>query len=133
LPGAILLQKYFVHVAPFPALARLKRPHNGVLGLMEVLGSVGVLGGVAAAYMAADQAFPQVDPGIAHLQAFLAALSAGSYFFDFFDVGAGGLNVGHWSPLLFLAANGSSDSALSNQHLAFSHYRPELVLSKPKG
>jgi hypothetical protein len=38
-----------------------------------VLGGVLVLGTVAAAHVAARQAQPQVDPGVAHFQAFFAA------------------------------------------------------------
>jgi hypothetical protein len=103
-----LLQENFVDVAPLPAFARLKRPHDGVLGLIEMLGRVGVPGRIAAAHVAADKAFPQMYPAIAHLQAFLAAFAAGSYFFNFFDVGAGGLDVGH------------GVTFLCTQHSAFS-------------
>jgi hypothetical protein len=110
-----LLQENFVDVAPLPAFARLKRPHDGVLGLIEMLGRVGVPGRIAAAHVAADKAFPQMYPAIAHLQAFLAAFAAGSYFFNFFDVGAGGLEGGH------------GVTFLCTQHSAFSHCGSELV------
>jgi hypothetical protein len=89
LPWRTLLQEHFVDVAPLPAFARFEGAHNGMLSLMEVPGGVGVLGGVAAAYVPADETFPQVDPGVADLQAFLAAFATGSYFLNFFDVGAG--------------------------------------------
>jgi len=56
---------------------------------MEVFGGVFVLGRIAAAHVAANQAFPQMDPGIAHLQAFLAALAAGFDLPDFSQVGTG--------------------------------------------
>jgi hypothetical protein len=42
---------------------------------MEMLRRMLVLGGIAATHVAADSAQPQVDPGIAHFQALLAALS----------------------------------------------------------
>ena len=46
----------------------------GMFGLMKVFGGVLIPGRVATADVTADQTFPQVDPGIAHLEAFLAAL-----------------------------------------------------------
>jgi hypothetical protein len=93
-----LLQENFVHVAPLPAFAGFEGADDRMLGLMEMLGGMGVLRRVAAADVAAYEAFPQVDPGITHLQAFLAALAAGSYFLYFFNVGAGGVYIGHSSP-----------------------------------
>jgi hypothetical protein len=47
-----------------------------------------VLGRIATAHVAADQALAQVYPGIAHLQAFFAALCAGLDFSDFSDMAA---------------------------------------------
>jgi hypothetical protein len=44
-----------------------------MLRAMKVLGRVFVLRRVAAAHMAAFQAQTQMDPGVTHLQAFLAA------------------------------------------------------------
>jgi hypothetical protein len=40
----------------------------------KVSGSVLVLRGVAAAHVAAHEALPEVYPGVAYLEAFLAAL-----------------------------------------------------------
>src|SRR6185295_5813383 len=62
-----------VHIAPAPALARLERGDDRVLGRVEVLRGVLVLRVVAAADVAAGAAKAQVQPAIAHLQAFLAA------------------------------------------------------------
>ena len=45
-----------------------------------------VLGGVAATYVAAAQAHPQMDPGVPHFQTFFAAVSAWLYFLNLFDV-----------------------------------------------
>jgi hypothetical protein len=75
--SALSSYKHFIHVTPAPVLARLKGLHHGMLGLMKVLGGVFVFGRVAAADMSANEAFPQVNPGIAHLQALLAAFAAG--------------------------------------------------------
>jgi hypothetical protein len=49
-----------------------------------------VLRRIAAAHMAAKEAFPQMDPGVANLEAFLAALAAGFDLPDFSQVGTGG-------------------------------------------
>jgi hypothetical protein len=45
-----------------------------MVGLVEVFGGVFVLGRIATAYVTATEAQPQVDPGIAHLEAFFAAV-----------------------------------------------------------
>jgi hypothetical protein len=45
-----------------------------VFGFMEMLGGVLVLGGVAAADVAAFEAEAQVDPSVTHFQAFLATV-----------------------------------------------------------
>jgi hypothetical protein len=70
-----LRKKYFVHITPAPALARFNGPHNGMLGLVKVLGGMSVLGRVAATYVTAYQTFSQVHPGVAHFLAFLAAFA----------------------------------------------------------
>jgi hypothetical protein len=44
---------HFVYVAPGPIFAGLEGLHDGVLGLLEMLGGVLVLGGIAAAYVTA--------------------------------------------------------------------------------
>jgi hypothetical protein len=54
--------------------------------LMKVFGGVPVPGRIATTDVTADQAFPQMDPGVAHLQTFLAALAAWLYFPNFFQV-----------------------------------------------
>jgi hypothetical protein len=48
-----------------------------MFALVEVFGGVFVLRGIAAPNMAAAQALPQMDPGIAHLQTFLATFATG--------------------------------------------------------
>jgi hypothetical protein len=70
------LDYHFVNVAPHPLLARLKRLDDGMPGVVEMFGSVFVLGVVAAANVAAGLTDPQMYPGIADLQAVFAALRA---------------------------------------------------------
>ena len=55
-----------VDVTPSPVFARLKRTHDGMLGLSEVFRGVFVLRGVAAADVAAGRAEAQMNPRIAH-------------------------------------------------------------------
>jgi hypothetical protein len=55
---------------------------------MEVLRGVFVLRGITATNMATDQAEPQVNPCIAHLQAFLAAIGTRGDFVNLVEVGA---------------------------------------------
>jgi hypothetical protein len=93
-----LSQKHLVHIAPAPVLAGLKGLHDGMLGLVKVLGGMLVLGRVAAANVTADQTFPQVDPGIAHLQTLFAAFAARFNLADFLYVRTGCLCVRHLSP-----------------------------------
>jgi hypothetical protein len=53
LGGPAQLTHNLVHIAPGPALARLYGANDRMLGLLEVLGCVLVLGGVATAHMTA--------------------------------------------------------------------------------
>src|SRR5215472_10533631 len=64
----------FINIAPAPILARLERADDRMLRLVEVLGGVLVLRGVAAPDVAAGQAQAQVDPGVAHFEAFFTAV-----------------------------------------------------------
>jgi len=66
---------HLVDVAPLPVLARLQGLHDWMLAFLEVLGRVLVLRAVAAADVAAGEAHAQLDPAIALLQAFRAALA----------------------------------------------------------
>jgi hypothetical protein len=83
-----LFQNYLIHVAPAPVLAWLERLHDGMFCAVKVFCGVLVLGGIAAAYVAANQAEAEMHPGLAHFQAFLASVSAGSHFADFLYVRA---------------------------------------------
>ena len=60
-----------------------------MLGCMKVLGGVLVFGGITAANVTADKTFPQVNPGIAHLEALLAALATRLHLADLFYVRTG--------------------------------------------
>ena len=61
----------------------------GCLVCVKVLGGVLILGGITAADVTADKTFPQVNPGIAHLEALLAALAARLHLADLFYVRTG--------------------------------------------
>src|SRR5579872_2961282 len=93
-----LSHKHFVYITPSPVLPRLKRLHDRMLGLMKVFGRVFVLGRIAAADVTADEALSQVDPPIARLQAFLAALAARLDVANLFYVLTRCLFVRHASP-----------------------------------
>jgi hypothetical protein len=72
------LQVDFVYVAPAPVLAGLEGLDDGVMGVLEVFVGVAVLGRIAAADVAADEALAQVNPSVSDFEAILAALAAGS-------------------------------------------------------
>ena len=54
-----------------------------MLGFVEVFGSVLVLRGVAASYVAADEAHAKVDPCVSHFYALRAFPFIGLFKFDF--------------------------------------------------
>src|SRR5262249_48532228 len=62
-----------VDEAPTPVFTGFERAHDRVLRRVKVLGRVLVLGIVAAADVAAGPAKAQMNPGIAHGEAFLTA------------------------------------------------------------
>ena len=88
----IKLEHHLIDVAPTPGLAGLEGGDDRVLRTMEVLGRVLVLRVVAAAYVPALHAEPQVDPYVAGLQAILAAIGAWGDIFDAIEMRAG---IGH--------------------------------------
>ena len=60
---------------------------------MEVFGGMLILGRVAAAHLAANQAQPQMNPGVADLQALLASAFVGVFDFDLIEMFAGSSHV----------------------------------------
>jgi hypothetical protein len=70
-----LSRKYFVHVAPDPALSRLNGTNQRVRAGMEMLGGVLVFRGITATNVAADEAKPQVDPSVTQFHALFADVS----------------------------------------------------------
>jgi hypothetical protein len=85
-PEKYSVQHDFVHVAPTPVFARLDGLNDGMFCPVKMLCGVLVLGRIAASDVAADEAHPKVDPRVAYLQTFLAAIRAGLDFFDFLDM-----------------------------------------------
>jgi hypothetical protein len=75
-PGASEVNLHFINITPTPIFAWLDRLDDGMLRRMEMLGGVLILGRIAAAHVAAGFADSQVDPCVAHFQAFLAAMSS---------------------------------------------------------
>src|SRR3954454_4923573 len=67
-------ERDLVQVAPAPRLARLRRAHDRVVRLVEVLGRVAVRRVVAAADLPALPAEAQVNPRRPDLQALLASV-----------------------------------------------------------
>src|SRR5262249_60943704 len=80
------LHEHLIHIAPTPVFARLEGLDDGMLDLMKMLGGMPILRRIAAPDVSAFQAQAQMHPGIAHLQAFLAAFAAGSDFLDLFQM-----------------------------------------------
>jgi hypothetical protein len=70
---ATRLHRDLIDEAPEPIFTRLERLHDRVRGGVEVLRRVLVLRGIATTDVAANAAEPQMDPGIANLQAFFAS------------------------------------------------------------
>ena len=70
---------HLVDETPDPALTALERDDERVSRRLEVLRRVLVSRGIAAADMAALQALPKVHPGVAELEAFLAACRVGGH------------------------------------------------------
>lgn len=62
------------------------RLHDGVLGLMEMLGGVLIRRTIATADVTADEAHAEVDPSGADLQTLFAAFSRRSHFLDLGEV-----------------------------------------------
>src|SRR5215469_15766215 len=75
--GSIRLHHYLVDIAPYPVLSRLERLNDGMAGGVEMLGSVLVLGRVAATHMPTGETESKMDPGITDLQTVFTSLGTG--------------------------------------------------------
>ena len=62
------IQFELVDVTPAPILPGLDRSHDGMLGRMEVLGSMLIFGRIATTDVPATQTQAKVHPPVAHLQ-----------------------------------------------------------------
>jgi hypothetical protein len=82
-----LSRLHLVHVAPNPRLPWLDRANQRVMNLVKVLGRVLVFGRVAASYMPARQAQPQVYPRVPHLYAFFTDMLLGISDFYLIEMG----------------------------------------------
>jgi hypothetical protein len=87
----VAFQHDLVNITPAPVFARLDRTHEGVVGGMEVLGGVLILGRIAAAHVSAGKAETKMNPGVAQLEAFFAAFRFGVDRLDVLTV----IAVGH--------------------------------------
>jgi hypothetical protein len=80
---------HLIYIAPHPGFPGFDGADERVLGLMEVLGGVLVLGRIAAANVAADQAKTKMYPGISHLHALFTDVIRGLTNFDLIKMLAG--------------------------------------------
>ena len=80
------VQLYFIDVTPPPLFTGLEGSHNGMFGLMEVLGCMLVFGRITATDVAANKAEAKMYPPVAHLQALFAALRVRLDILDLIEV-----------------------------------------------
>ncbi|OJW02701.1 MAG: hypothetical protein BGO39_05565 [Chloroflexi bacterium 54-19] len=66
-----------IYITPAPVFARLERFYDGMLGGVEMFGSVFVFGAIAAAHVPAFETQPQMYPAVAHFKTFFAAVGMG--------------------------------------------------------
>jgi hypothetical protein len=76
-----------VYVTPDPGLAGFNGAHHRMLGVVEVLGRMFVLGRVATGGMPADEAHAQVNPGVAGFYTIFADMFIGFSYFDLIEMG----------------------------------------------
>jgi hypothetical protein len=88
LDAAGKIVRNLVDITPAPIFARLDGTDDGMAGRVIVLGGVPVLGGIAASDMAAKQAKPEMDPGVAGLHAIFADMTSRLEIARLRDVGA---------------------------------------------
>jgi hypothetical protein len=73
------LEHDLIDVAPDPVLSRLEGLNDWVVGRMEVLGGVLVLGRITTANVSTGETQAQVHPGITGFQTVLTAIGARCY------------------------------------------------------
>jgi hypothetical protein len=93
-PCVPLFHENLIHITPTPRFPRLERLDDRVSRLLKMFGGVLVLGGIAAADVAALQTDAQMNPGIAAFQAFLAAVRGGLHIPDLTNMCANGRHQG---------------------------------------
>jgi hypothetical protein len=77
------LDYYVIDVAVAPVFSGLEGLDNWVPSVVEVLSRVSVIRFIAATYVPARQAFPEMYPLVPGPEAFLAALGGGNYAFSY--------------------------------------------------
>jgi hypothetical protein len=78
---------HFVHVAPDPGFTGFDGAHQRVLGVVEMLGRMFVLGRIATGGMSANKAHAQMDPGVAGFYAIFTDMFVGFSNLDLIEVG----------------------------------------------
>jgi hypothetical protein len=81
--GCSGLDHYLIDVAVAPVFSALEGLDNRVPRVVEVCGCVLVLRFIAATYVPAREAFPEMYPLVPGPEAFLAALGGGNYAFSY--------------------------------------------------
>jgi hypothetical protein len=81
--GCSGLDHYVIDVAVAPVFSGLEGLDNRVSRVVEVSGCVLILRFIAATYVPARQAFPEMYPLVPAPEAFLAALGGGDYAFSY--------------------------------------------------
>src|SRR5829696_3921848 len=81
--GCFRLDQHVIHVAVTPVFSWLEGADDRMSRVVEVLGRVLVLGLVAATYVPAREALPEMFPLLPHPEALLAALGGGEHTFPY--------------------------------------------------
>ncbi len=81
--GCSRLDLHLIHVAVAPVFVGFEGPYDRVSRVVEVLGRVLILRFIAATYVPANQALPEMHPLVPRPEAFLTALGGGDYAFSY--------------------------------------------------
>src|SRR6266436_6791164 len=79
---------HLIHIAPDPRLTRFNRANQRVVHFVKVFSRVLVLGRITTPHMPARQTQAQMDPCIAHLDAFFANMYVGVLDFNLVEMRA---------------------------------------------